>query len=108
MTDQRRRSSDNDHKQPTGRIIETKFPLTWLISSATGIILAFGTAAVSVTNLTNKVERLIESNSNLEKRMNDRDARIDVMKDSIYDIKRTNDLQTLRLDEIERVSRSRK
>lgn len=93
----------------TSRIIDTKLPLTWLLSTAGAIILAL--AGVAVSNATNtektqaKLDTLISSVQKVERRGDISDQRIDGMREAAYAQQRAIDAQGLRIEALERVTR---
>ena len=86
---------------PEQRIIDTKLPLTWLITTAGALISVLFTLLWNISAQTNKLEQLILSTAKMEKRLDDRDARLDRMLVDFYEMHRIDDAQTLRLNAIE-------
>ena len=84
------------------KIIDTKLPLTWLMSTAGTLLIALCTVLWNVSSQSNKLDQLIQSNSKLEKRMDERDGRLDAVRDSINGINRSSDSLTLRVESLER------
>lgn len=98
------------------RIIDTKLPLTWLLSTAGAIILALGAFALSNSSNTEKTQakldllradqaQVILSIAKLEKRVDDRDTRTDAIKELQYSMQRSIDGQGMRIETIERAIR---
>lgn len=89
---------------PEHRIVETKLPLTWLITTAGALISVLITLLWNISAQTNKLEQLILSTAKMEKRLDDRDARLDRMLVDFYEMRRIDDAQTLRLNAMEAAS----
>jgi Tfp pilus assembly protein PilN len=98
------------------RIIDTKLPLTWLLSTAGAIILALGVFALNNSSTSEKTQAkldllradqatLILNIAKLEKRVDDRDTRTDVIKEGQYSMLRTLDALSMRLETLERAAR---
>jgi hypothetical protein len=88
---------------PSTRIVDFKLPLPWLITSAIivgGFMLTLGWNAA---NQSNKLDQIIITNIKLEKRLDDRDIRLDAMRDSIYALQRVNDTHSLRITALESI-----
>jgi uncharacterized protein YlxW (UPF0749 family) len=98
------------------RIIDTKLPLTWLLSTAGAIIVALGAFALNNSANTEKTQAkldllradqasLILSFAKLEKRVDDRDTRTDALKEMQYSMQRIIDGQGMRIETLERAAR---
>jgi uncharacterized protein YlxW (UPF0749 family) len=98
------------------RIIDTKLPLTWLLSTAGAIILALCLFALNNTSSAEKTQAkldllradqtsLIQSFAKLEKRVDDRDTRTDALKEMQYSMQRIIDGQGMRIETLERAGR---
>lgn len=83
------------------KIIEFKIPLPWLISvlaaSATFMVTLGWSAAIQ----SSKIDTLIQASAKLERRLEEREARQEALKDVIYAIQRANDNNTLRITALE-------
>lgn len=86
------------------RIIDLQLPLPWLIPSLAGIMVALATMVWSIAGQSNKLDQLILNTAKLEKRVDDRDGRLDVVKEAQYEMRRVQDAQNMRLDALERAS----
>lgn len=82
-----------------------QLPLPWLLSSAAAIILMMATMVWSVAGQSNKLDQLILNTAKLEKRVDERDSRVELMKDAQYEARRVQDLLTQRIDNLERAAR---
>ncbi|CUI05283.1 hypothetical protein [Massilia antarctica] len=105
-----------DQPIPQPRIIDTKLPLTWLLSTAGAIVLALAGFAVTSSSNTEKTQAkldllradqatLILNIAKLEKRVDDRDTRTDALKEMQYSMQRIIDGQGIRLESLERGQR---
>lgn len=90
---------------PPQRIVDMQLPLPWLLSSVAAIMLTMATMVWSVAGQSNKLDQLITNTSKLEKRVDERDTRVELMKDAQYEARRVQDLLTQRIDNLERASR---
>lgn len=89
-----------------GGFIDTKIPVTWLLTTSGGLIIAligiafqFNTQA---NTLSNKMDVLIGSNSEMKARLNEREVKYDTLRDSMYALQRLMDAHDLRLTAVER------
>lgn len=91
---------------PQPRIIDTKLPLTWLLTTAGAIIVALCGFALTLNSNTEKTQAkldlLITNIGKLEKRVDDRDTRTDAIKELQYAMQRIVDTHTLRIESLER------
>jgi hypothetical protein len=101
---------------PQTRIIDTKLPLTWLLSTAGAIIVSLGLFALNSSSNTEKTQAkldllradqatLILNIAKLEKRVDDRDTRTDAIKEMQYSMQRIIDGQGMRIETLERAAR---
>lgn len=86
---------------PTPRIIDFQLPLPWVISS----VLALGSFMVVIgwqaAGQSNKLDQLLQANIKLEKRLDDRDIRLDTIRDSVFAVQRVTDTNSLRITALE-------
>lgn len=98
------------------RIIDTKLPLTWLLSAAGAIIVSIVGFALSNASNTEKTQAkldllradqatLIVNISKLEKRSDDRDGRQDQFKETQFAMQRAIDGLNMRTEALERAGR---
>ena len=87
------------------RIIDLQLPLPWLLSSVAGIMLGFAAMIWSVAGQSNKLDQLIANTAKLEKRVDERDSRVETMKDAQYEARRQQDLLEQRVSNLERGQR---
>lgn len=85
------------------RIIDMSIPLTWLLSTAAVILCTFATTLWNIAAQSNKLDQLIAANAKLEKRLDDRDLRVDAMRDRIGALERAVDALTVRMETAERL-----
>lgn len=90
--------------RPTQRIIDLQLPLPWLLTSMAGIMAAMATMVWSIAGQSNKLDQLILNTAKLEKRVDDRDGRLDTVKEAQYQMLRVQDAQNMRLDALERAN----
>jgi len=83
------------------KIVDFKLPLPWLITGAISVALFMVTLGWNAAIQSSKLDQLISANSKLEKRLDDRDARLDSLRDALYGLQRTTDTNTLRITSLE-------
>lgn len=81
----------------------TAVPLHWLLSSGASILVTLGVTLWNIAGQSNKLDQLLGSNTKMEKRQDDRDARIDALRDKQFTYERNLDAIQLRLDMLERM-----
>jgi len=86
---------------PTPKIVDFKLPLPWLIAASVGTALFMVTLGWNASTQSSKLDQLIAANAKLEKRLDDRDARLDTLRDQMYGIQRVNDTNALRITALE-------
>lgn len=84
------------------RIVDAKFPLTWLLGCAGTIILLALTTVWSTSSQNTRLEQLITTVTKLEARFDSLDGERRDMLQKYYEMKSIDDLQSQRLDQIER------
>ena len=88
------------------RVIDLKLPLSWLIGSACVVIGLVITvtwnASAQNEKLGNKIDLLIVTNTKMEKRLDDRDAKTDNLYSKANDMDRAMDNIKMRIDFLER------
>jgi ubiquinone biosynthesis protein UbiJ len=88
------------------RVIDLKLPLSWLIGTAgvmvTVLLSVTWNASAQTRNLENKIDQLIGTSSKLEKRLDDRDTRIEDVRDRMFMFERKADNLQLRVESLER------
>jgi hypothetical protein len=86
---------------PTPRIVDFKLPLPWLISGAVAMALFMISLGWQASAQSNKLDTLILTNVKMEKRLDDRDVRLDTLRDAQYAQQRTTDTNSLRITALE-------
>lgn len=85
----------------THKVIDLKLPLPWLISGALTVAAFMVSLGWQSSAQSSKLDQLITANVKLEKRLDDRDIRLDAMRDSIYAVQRVTDTNSLRITALE-------
>lgn len=83
------------------RIIDFKLPLPWLISGAATVAAFMISLGWQSSAQSSKLDQLIQANQKLEKRLDDRDVRLDALRDAIYAVQRVTDTNALRITALE-------
>ena len=91
-----------DEPRSEGRFVDMRVPLPWLLTSAAGIMVTLGMTTWNIAGQTGKLDQLIVSNLKLEKRIDERDLRLELLKDKLNMIERTQDSVVLRLEAYDR------
>jgi hypothetical protein len=86
---------------PQPRIVDLKLTLPWLISGAATALLFMATLGWNASTQSGKLDTLIAANMKLEKRFDDRDVRLDTMRDRMYATERVTDTISIRLTALE-------
>lgn len=86
----------------TRQWVDMRVPLTWLLTAAASIMITLGATLWNVSGQTNKLDLLITTYAKLEKRLDDRDTKVDDMRDRMNGFDRTSDNLKLRVDALER------
>lgn len=76
-------------------------PLPWLITTAGGALLFMAGLGWNASAQTGKLDTLIAANMKLEKRFDDRDIRLDAMRERMYASDRVTDALSLRVTALE-------
>jgi septal ring factor EnvC (AmiA/AmiB activator) len=87
------------------QFVDMRVPLSWLLSSAATIVFMLGATLWNIAGQSNKLDQLVITNQKLEKRLDDRDTRIDGLRDKIFGLERANDNLNLRIDTLERAKK---
>lgn len=83
------------------RIVDFKLTLPWLIGSACTALLFMAGLGWNASAQSGKLDTLIQTNIKMEKRLDDRDTRIDAMRDRMYATDRVTDALSLRITSLE-------
>lgn len=96
----RRRASDQNGES---RIIDAKLPLTWLLGTAGTLVVALLSLVWNVSMQSSKLDQLILSSAKLEKRVDEKDARIDALRDGQFAAQRISDSHAAQIEELRRL-----
>jgi CII-binding regulator of phage lambda lysogenization HflD len=86
------------------RIVDMRIPLHWMLSTAGAILVTLCITLWNIAGQSNKLDQLIIANAKLEKRLDDRDVRVDALRDRISAVERATDALAVRVDNIERTT----
>lgn len=90
----------------TQSIIDTKLPLTWLLSTAAAIIMTMTLIAINFNRqsdaLNTKMDAVLASNVDMKLQSKERDSKYDTLRETMYAAQRILDAHDLRLNAIER------
>jgi hypothetical protein len=78
-------------------------PLHWLLSSGGSILVTLGVTLWNIAGQSSKLDQHINSNVKMEKRLEDREARIDALRDKQFIFERSIDSIQMRLEMLERM-----
>lgn len=96
----------NREPEVAQKIIDTKLPLTWLLSSAAAIIMAMTLIAINFNKqsdaLNSKMDAVLASNAEMKVQSKERDGKYDALRETVYAAQRTLDAHDLRLNALER------
>jgi cell division protein FtsB len=85
-----------------------RIPLHWMLTTAGAILVTLGVTLWNIAGQSNKLDQLIITNAKLEKRLDDRDARVDALRDKVFSTERAIDTLNLRLAALERAQPAHK
>ncbi len=102
---QDRRQTHEVKTVTTQKIVDMKLPLTWLLGAAASVAMMAAAGIWQTASLNNKLDLLIAQQGKLEARFDERDNRIDAIRRDIYEIRRLDDTQSLRIESLERFQR---
>lgn len=83
------------------RIVDFKLTLPWLIGTAAIALSFMTTLGWNASTQSGKLDQLIAANMKLEKRFDDRDIRLDAMRERMYASDRVTDAMSLRITALE-------
>lgn len=84
------------------QMVDMRIPLTWLLSAAVAILTTLGATLWNIAGQSNKLDQLIVANAKLEKRLDDRDVRLDMLREKISTYDRAIDALQMRVNNLER------
>ena len=86
---------------PSPKIVDFKLPLPYLISGVIAVAVFMITLGWNASTQSSKLDQLIQANIKMDKRLDDRDIRMDSLRDSIYGVQRVTDTNALRITALE-------
>lgn len=96
----------NKEPEVTQKFIDTKLSLTWMLSSAATIIVSLTLIAINFNRqsdlLNIKMDAVLASNADMKTQSKERDAKYDLMRESLYAAQRILDTHEIRLGALER------
>lgn len=88
---------------PAQKVIDMKLPLPYLITAVIGVATFMLTLGWNASTQSSKLDQLLTANMKLEKRLDDRDTRLDTLRDNLFAIQRTTDTNSLRITALESI-----
>ena len=86
---------------PPQKIVDLRLPLPWLITGAISFTMFMILLGWNASTQSSKLDQLIQANTKLEKRLDDRDIRLDALRDALFAVQRNNDMNSLKISAIE-------
>lgn len=83
------------------RIVDVKFPLPWLISTAAALVVSIASLTWQVAGANNRLESMAVEVGKVERRLDMRDERIDQLRSEVQQNRAANEVQNQRLAAIE-------
>ena len=83
------------------RIVDVKFPLPWLISTAAALVVSIASLTWQVAGANNRLESMALEVGKVERRLDMRDERIDQLRSEVQQNRAANEVQNQRLAAIE-------
>ena len=83
------------------RIVDVKFPLPWLISTAAALVVSIASLTWQVAGANSRLESMVGEVSKVERRLDMRDERIDQLRSEVQQNRASNEVQNQRLAAIE-------
>lgn len=83
------------------RIVDVKFPLPWLISTAAALVVSIASLTWQVAGANNRLESMALEVGKVERRLDMRDERIDQLRSEVQQSRASNEVQNQRLAAIE-------
>lgn len=93
-------------EQRASRIVDVKFPLPWLITTAAALVVSIASLTWQVAGANSKLEALASEAGKVERRLDTRDERIDQLRAEVQQNRAANEVQNQRLAAIEERVRS--
>ena len=83
------------------RIVDVKFPLPWLLSTAAALVVSIASLTWQVAGANSPLESMVGEVSQVERRLDMRDERIDQLRSEVQQNRASNEVQNQRLAAIE-------
>ena len=83
------------------RIVDVKFPLPWLISTAAALVVSIASLTWQVAGANNRLESMAVEVGKVERRLDMRDERIDQLRSEVQQNRASNEVQNQRLAAVE-------
>ena len=83
------------------RIVDVKFPLPWLISTAAALVVSIASLTWQVAGASSRLESMVGEVSKVERRLDMRDERIDQLRSEVQQNRASNEVQNQRLAAVE-------
>ena len=83
------------------RIVDVKFPLPWLLSTAAALVVSIASLTWQVAGANSRLESMVGEVSKVERRLDMRDERIDQLRSEVQQNRASNEVQNQRLAAVE-------
>ena len=83
------------------RIVDVKFPLPWLLSTAAALVVSIASLTWQVAGASSRLESMVGEVSKVERRLDMRDERIDQLRSEVQQNRASNEVQNQRLVAVE-------
>ena len=83
------------------RIVDVKFPLPWLLSTAAALVVSIASLTWQVAGANSRLESMVGEVSKVERRLDMRDERNDQLRSEVQQNRASNEVQNQRLAAIE-------
>ena len=83
------------------RIVDVKFPLPWLITTAAALVVSIASLTWQVAGANSKLETMAKDAGKVERRLDTRDERIDQLRTDVQANRAANEVQNQRIAALE-------
>ena len=87
--------------QRPARVVDVKFPLPWLITTASAVVGSIAALTWQVAGANGRLETMVVEVGKVERRLDTRDERIDQLRTDVQQNRAANEVQNQRLAAIE-------
>lgn len=87
--------------QRPARVVDVKFPLPWLITTAGAVVCSIAALTWQVAGANGRLETMVVEVGKVERRLDTRDERIDQLRTDVQQNRAANEVQNQRLAAIE-------